>query len=393
MPYSPNTAYNDYQEEAAKLKVILNNPAFLTIVKMNCDLFSLGKIYVKDTNGEIIPNHPLNELISEPNPFQTTRQLKWDYMFWLMMGNAYLFAESFISTSDNILYFLDPSKMQFPKEMTEQGDKLFLSKVNADNFKKNLVKYKYDNGDETSIPFNKVIHYTDLSSTTKQWFKGSSVIDALFKVLSNSELALDAKNTNLLFAGKYMVAGKVGENDLDNPMMSQGEKKDIEQKTMRNTPVTAIKSMIEIKRFVEDMGKLKLDEAYVQDAFKIGRIYGVPKDVIESEVGSGATYENQEKARGAHVDYVMSPKGEDFVDLIMKRFNFTGEACMEWTHLPFNYYSRMQKEESEKRKSEALLNLLQAGVDPEDAKIQLGYNFTKEINYERPNQSTQQGTE
>jgi hypothetical protein len=393
MPYSPNTAYNDYQEEAAKLKVILNNPAFLTIVKMNCDLFSLGKIYVKDTNGEIIPNHPLNELISEPNPFQTTRQLKWDYMFWLMMGNAYLFAESFISTSDNILYFLDPSKMQFPKEMTEQGDKLFLSKVNADNFKKNLVKYKYDNGDETSIPFNKVIHYTDLSSTTKQWFKGSSVIDALFKVLSNSELALDAKNTNLLFAGKYMVAGKVGENDLDNPMMSQGEKKDIEQKTMRNTPVTAIKSMIEIKRFVEDMGKLKLDQAYVQDAFKIGRIYGVPKDVIEAEVGSGATYENQEKARGAHVDYVMSPKGEDFVDLIMKRFNFTGEACMDWTHLPFNYFTKLQMEESEKRKSEALLNLLQAGVDPEDAKIQLGYNFTKKINYERPNQSTQQGTE
>jgi hypothetical protein len=314
-------------------------------------------------------------------------------MFWLMMGNAYLFAESFISISDNILYFLDPSKMQFPKEMTEQGDKLFLSKVNADNFKKNLVKYKYDNGDETSIPFNKVIHYTDLSSTTKQWFKGSSVIDALFKVLSNSELALDAKNTNLLFAGKYMVAGKVGENDLDNPIMGDGEKKDIEQKTMRNKPVTAIKSMIEIKRFVEDMGKLKLDEAYVQDAFKIGRIYGVPKDVIEAEVGSGATYENQEKARGAHVDYVMSPKGEDFVDLIMKRFNFTGEACMEWTHLPFNYYSRMQKEESEKRKSEALLNLLQAGVDPEDAKIQLGYNFTKEINYERSNQSTQQGTD
>jgi hypothetical protein len=391
MHYSPNTSYNDYQEEAAKLKVILNNPAFLTIVKMNCDLFSLGKIYVKDTNGEIIPNHPLYELISEPNPFQTTRQLKWDYMFWLMMGNAYLFAESFISTSDNILYFLDPSKMQFPKEMTDQGDKLFLSKLNADNFKKNLVKYKYDNGDETKIPFNKVIHYTDLSSTTKQWFKGSSVIDSLFKVLSNSELALDAKNTNLLFAGKYMVAGKVGSDDLDNPMMSQGEKKDIEQKTMKNTPVTAIKSMIEIKRFVEDMGKLKLDEAYVQDAFKIGRIYGVPKDVIEAEVGSGATYENQEKARGAHVDYVMSPKGEDFVDLIMKRFNFVGEACMEWTHLPFNYYSRMQKEESEKRKSEALLNLLQAGVDPEDAKIQLGYNFTKQIKYERSNQGAQQG--
>jgi hypothetical protein len=75
----------------------------------------------------------------------------------------------------------------------------------------------------------------------------------------------------------------------------------------------------------------------------------------------------------------------------MKRFNFTGDACMEWTHLPFNYYSRMQKEESEKRKSEALLNLLQAGVDPEDAKIQLGYNFTKEINYERPNKGVQQG--
>jgi len=385
MPYTPNTAYNDYKEEAAKLKVILNNPAFLTIVKMNCDLFSLGKILVKDEKNETIPNHPLNQLLSQPNPFQTTRQLKWDYMFWLMMGNAYLFAESFATAENNILYFLNPSKMKFPKEMNEQGDKLFLSKVNADKFKDNKIKYKYDNGDETSIVFNKLIHFTDLTSSTSQWQKGSSVIDALYKVLSNSELALDSKNTNLLFSGKYMVAGKVGENDLDNPMMGEGEKKDIEQKTMRNKPVTAIKSMIDIKRFVEDMNKLKLDDAYMQDAFKIGRIYGIPKDVIEANVSEGSTYENQEKARGNHVDYVMSPKGEDFVDEIMLRFNFKGEATMDWSHLPFNYFSRMQKEESEKRKSEALLNLLQAGVSAEDAALQLGYNFKNEINYEGSN--------
>jgi hypothetical protein len=393
MPYTPNTSYNDYKEEAAKLKVILNNPAFLTIVKMNCDLFSLGKILVKDTNGEIILNHPLNQLISEPNPFQTTRQLKWDYMFWLMMGNAYLFADSFSTATDNILYFLNPAKMQFPKEMSEQGDKLFLSKAAANRFKKNILKYKYDNGKETDIPFNKVVHFTDLTSSTTQWFKGSSVIDALFKVLSNSELALDAKNTNLLFAGKYMVAGKVGENDLDNPMMGEGEKKDIERKTMRNKPVTAIKSMIDIKRFVEDMNKLKLDDAYMEDAFKIGRIYGIPKDVIEANVSEGSTYENQEKARGNHVDYVMSPKGEDFVDGLMKKFNFRGEATMDWSHLPFNYFSKMQKEESEIKKSEALLNLLQAGVDPDDAKLQLGYDFKKDIKYERANQSPESRTE
>jgi len=332
-------------------------------------LFSLGKVIVKDDNGEIIENHPLNQLLKNPNPFYSSKQLLWDYMFWLMTGNANLFVDSKNSIEDNRLYILNNSKIKYPDDVIEQRDKLFLSKQEVNNYKNKNIDYKWGNNNNVKkIPLDKLIHYSDLTSSTNGWHKGLSTLDALKKVITNSELSLDAKNIGLRFSGKYMVSGANDFDQVDKQMLSPEDKNDIEIKAVNNQPVHAVQSPIDIKRFVDDLAKLKLDEAFVNDLFKIGRIYNIPKDVIEAELNKGSTYENQEKARGNHVDYVMKPKGNDFVDGLMNYFGFEGNAEMTWDHLPFNFFRELERQKAQETKSKTFRNLVAAGMTVEEAK-------------------------
>lgn len=38
--------YNDYSDDVKKLEAIFSNPALLKVFALQCDLFSLGKVYV-----------------------------------------------------------------------------------------------------------------------------------------------------------------------------------------------------------------------------------------------------------------------------------------------------------------------------------------------------------
>lgn len=364
----------------------------MTVFNINCDLFSLGEPLVKDNNGEIIEDHPLLKVLNNPNAFQGVNDILWDFMFWNMIGNAYLYVDSKNDIENNSLYFLNNTKIEFPQKMLDNADKLFLSRGNAEQFKNSKLTYTYNNGKKTEIDYRKVVYFADTSLTTKAWFKAPSKLEALYKIVSNSELSLDAKNKELLFNNKYMVAGKVGESDLDNPMLSPEDKKDIEHKVMQDKPITAVKSMVDVKKFVDSLKAEQLDKTFMHDVFNIAKMYNIPKDVIEAEISGGAKYENQEKSRGNHVDYALKPKGEMFLNNLMSYFGFEGKAEMSWEHLPFMHFRTMQKNEAAKTKAEAFRVLVDAGVNPLDAQRELGYEFENDVNYVQVRNTTSTAT-
>ena len=49
---------------------VLLNPAVLKVFALQCDLFSLGQIRVKDVDGNEIEDDPFLALIKNPNPFE-----------------------------------------------------------------------------------------------------------------------------------------------------------------------------------------------------------------------------------------------------------------------------------------------------------------------------------
>jgi hypothetical protein len=376
--FNSSARFNDYGSDLRKRQMALTNPAMLKVIAIQCDLFSLGKITVEDANGKEIETDPFLNLIGSPNPFQTKSQFLWDAMFWEMLGNAYCYIDSkVVDGINNKLYFLDPSKMHWPQAMQKDADKLMFSGSSLADLKKSNITYRYTDGTSIEIPLDRIIHIADLTNGVGNWLKGPSKVDALTKIISNSEHAIDAKNINVRYSGKFLVGAKTDPSKMG---LGDEEKKSIRDNVDdQDQRVWPVKADINIRRFVEDMGALRLGEAYLEDYFIIGSMYGIPRDVLEAYQSS--TYENQEKARASHVSYCLEPKGNDLMDRFERHFNYVKDGknikiC--WNHLPFMQVFEKDKNDAKKSKADTLVSLINLGVPIKECNEFLGTDFTIE---------------
>lgn len=370
------TMFNDYSGYKEKLAAVLKNPAAMKVFSLQCDLFSMGKVYVYDGNENELEQDPFLNLIKNPNPFQGQSQFLWDFMFWNMMGTAYCYVDSWlVDRPENRMYFLDPSKIEWPTEFENQKDKLVFSDATVKKLEATVLTYRYDDGTTFEFPLSKLAIMTDLTNGIGNWYKGPSRLDALYKVITNSEEALNSKNINLRYSGKFLVGSN---NDVTKMGLSDDEKKDIEQKIDKSDQkVWPVKTMVEIKRFVENIAHLALDASYQADYFTIGSMYGIPRDVLETYLTS-STYENQEKATGRHVAYCFEPKGNAFFDVVQNKFGYTKEGkniLIDWSHLSFMQAFEKERSEIQTVKINNFKALRDMGVSVDEANAFLDLNI------------------
>lgn len=387
--YSAKPMFNDYSTETKLFAAVMQNPALLKVIALQCDLFSLAKIKVLDKSGKEVLNDPATIKLKNPNKFQSQQQFLWDFMFWNMLGTDYMYYDSkAVDGRGTNLYFLDPSKMQFPTSLNQYKDKIILSDATLNMINKMNVQYRTEDGSVMNIPLSNILTITDLSNGLGNWWKGNSRLRALYKVITNSEAALDAKNINVRYAGKFMVAGQADPKNINQLPMSEDEKTDIETKMNGRKSVHAVKSLIDIKRFVENMASLELGKAYLEDYFLIGSMYGIPRDVLEAYASS--TYENQEKARGAHVSYCLQPKGDQFMNELARIWGYTeaGKTIeVTWDHLPFMQVFEKERAEVQNKKILTLTNMLKINIPLEECNAFLETNFNN-AEYVATNQTT-----
>lgn len=360
--FDRDSAVSKIRSEKERLEAVLSNPAALKVFKLQCDLFSLGKFHTV-RNDEIVEDDPLIKKLRYPNPYQSQRQFLWDYMFWNMLGTAYLYRNSNMLNDNTKLYFLDPTRFQWTDDILFKLDKIVLSKKTFNDYENLTIQYHNLDGTITIYKLAEIMPFFDLSNGVGNWYRGNSTIDALYKVIYNSEKGLDAKGINLEFSGKYMVSGQHKDQDIYGVPMSKEEQRYIEKSTRKNKPVHAVKSMLDIKRFVENIDNLKLDSAYREDYFTIGNMFGIPRDVLEAF--NSSTYENQEKARGAHIEYCLQPKGNDLADGLEKMFGYSDldiDIQMSWNHLSFMQVFEKERADVKHRKMETLKMVYDMGV-------------------------------
>jgi len=370
--------FNDYTSEVTKLQAVFRNPALLKIFSIQCDLFSLGKPYVYNKKGKLLPDDIAIDRIESPNPMQSMSDWLWSYMFWKMLGNAYLYMTSNVVERANApMYWLESHKIEWPASLDKQKDKLFLSEAKLKQVLTTQLKYRYEDGTTMDLVLGDIMSAADLTNGTGNWFKGFSRIDALYKIISNSEVALDSKNISVRYAGKFLVAGTADPNDVTKKILGTDEKKDIEEKMNDDKSVHAVKSLVDIKRFVDDLKVLELDKAYLADYFLIGNMYGIPRDVLEAY--QSATYENQEKARAGHVTYTMEPAGELLGNMLAKKWGYTERGwkiCFSWDHLPFTQVFEKERVGIKYTQSQTLQLLLKLGVPIEEINAFLDTEFS-----------------
>lgn len=329
-----------FVSEFIKLNTILNSPACLKVLSLNCDLFSLGKIN-SEKDVDILYN-----IAKRPNPKQTWTQFMWDYMFWLQTGTAYLWNPSGKILNDNTgIQWLNPAYIVWDTSLLQKLQGLIFSQSTFKDVLKGTLSYNLPNGQSKQIPLSEITPFFDLTNgVSGNFYKGASRIDALYKIIINAESGLDAKNINLEYSQKFMASQK--SESLTDVNMSEDEKQSIEGSIRSAKTLHAIKKPVEIKRFVDDIGKLQLDPQYLSDVYSIGNMFGIPKDILEASLnGKGSTYENQEKSMGRHTEYVMKPKGQMLTDEFKSIFsNVPQDAFMSWQHLAFNQVFELDRQ-------------------------------------------------
>jgi hypothetical protein len=391
--------FNQYASLTEKLEVIFSNPAALFIFKLSCDLYSLGKFkcyktFVGKGEEKELPKDAVLKLLNNPNPYQTGRQLLWDQMFWNMVGVSYTYVNSTIVDNSNKIYVLMNNKLDFPQSLIDTCDKLVLSSATEEQIFKTVIKYQYDDGSSILIPLGNLVINTNLSNGTGNFFSGNSCIDALYKVMCNAEASLDSQNINIRYAGKFMVAGQADPNNVTQLGMGETEKLSIEQKMNGRKAVLAVKSMIDIKRFVENYAQLELNKAWLDSAYIIAKMYNIPRDVVELYASS--TYENQEKARASMVSYCLQPAGDDFAMSLTQQFGYdrmNKEVVITWEHLPFVQVFESEKAKVNDTKAQTFLDLINNGVSIDEANAFTGTAFTTgtQIQRNKPNTVTANG--
>jgi hypothetical protein len=330
-----NANLSKFKNDKEKLNVVLSNPAALKVFALNCDLFSLGKINTPTETDFLYSQR------KKPNFKQNWTQFLWDYMFFMQLGTAYLWTPNNQLNETSPIQWLNPANIEFDTNIVDKLNSLILSKITYSDIIKGTIKYNIGNTSKV-IPISEITPFYDLTnSVSDNHFKGVSRLDALYKIISNSENALNAKNINLEFSQKFVATAK--NDSLESVNMTDVEKRNIEGVVRSSKSVHAIKKPIEIKRFVDDIARLKLDECFYNDYFMIGSMYGIPKDILESNL-KGSTYENQEKATNRHVEYVLKPKGQLLTDTFEEKFNYS-ELFMSWEHLAFNQVFEKERQE------------------------------------------------
>lgn len=367
--------YLSYED---KVRMVFSNPAVLSVFKLQCDLFSLAKAGIEDANGVVTYDDQVLKLLKKPNPFQTQRQFLWDFMFWNMIGCSNLLTRSRVMGTRNVMYWLCNDQMTFPPDLLRKLDKHYMSEASVNRLLDETFTYRYKDRTSKKYKLKEIKPFADLTNGTGNWFGSTSSIDALYKIISNSEHALDAKGINLKFSGKFMVGGDKKSNDMyaDSMPMGADEQKSVEESLQKGKQVTAVRSLVDIKRFVENIANLKLDESYMADYFAIGKMYGIRRDVLEAFKSS--TYENQEQATSAHVSYTLSPKGEDLGDGLTEWFGYDNankKIVFRWDHLPFVQVLEKNRVEVLKTKAETLTILVNNGADANEVGEDLGFNY------------------
>jgi len=366
-----------------KLKKVCENPALLKVISLDCDIFSLGKVN-KFQEGKLIEEDFLYSLVKKPNLMQSWTSFFWDYKWWLnVCGTSILYNPNNSKNIGNTsLQFLNPANITYNDTLIRKLQKFIFSNLSYNEVLEGSISYKFDNGESKDILLKELEFFHDLTNAGQSNpLKGISRIDALYKVINNSELALDAKGINLFLAGKFMVAGKAdpSKTDFANIPMSEDEKQSIEQKVLSNKSIHAVKSMIDIKRFVENMGALKLDESFMADFFIFGSMFNIPRDILETSL-RGSTYENQEKAMARLIEYCEKPKAQKLTDWFETQFDLE-DIRMSWNHLMFMKIFEKEQINNQKLKASALLELMKAGVKLDEINTMLETNFSS-LDYE-----------
>ncbi len=330
----------------------LNHPVLMLVLKARCDFYSLVKINKYNKDGAIEIENVLHTLVGNANFFQTWEQFHWEFCLWESIQTAYVYTPSYKKLDETSLFYcLRPQDIYINTSLRKDLTKMVIQESEYNKLMNQAIKYKdgatQDNlNNAVTIPlkFIKPFHNTT-SGVNGNWFEGFSIVDSMTPILDNAISVLKAQDVNLRMSSKFAgtkANDKVDIHELNNS--AKVETESIEASVESDKSFYALKHEFNIKRFVDSIANLKLDEQQIQQYFLIGKMYGMPKDFLEASL-KGTTYENKDASYGQVVSQSFQPLADKFTSWLEEHFGLD-DVRGSWDHLPF-----MEQFEEKKQKA------------------------------------------
>jgi HK97 family phage portal protein len=243
-------------------------------------------VYLAGPDGKkkIVYTHPLTKLLTRPNKFYSGRTLRKATMLSLIVsGNAYWYIVRGMDGLPKELWYL-PHYQVRPNPGPD-----------TDNW---IIDYTYtQNGQETTLKFEDVIHFRDGLNPEAMWLGLSPLASAFREIVTDNEAAgyAAAILKNMGVPG-CIITPKEGKQTFDQPEMDalKDEYEEATQGDNRGRPMV-LTGPIDVKQMALSPEQLLMDTAQDKPEERICALIGIPPGVLQLGVGiKKSTYSNRD---------------------------------------------------------------------------------------------------
>lgn len=348
----------------ADLEYALCHPVLSTLINIRADYLSKVKIFEADEEGQPLAKSSFNDLISNPNPYQSyedlLRELEW---MTLCYGWVYQRPYGGEGLDPSAIYNLSTPRIDFKEEL--KRSLIFRSEEASLN--KFPFTYK-DIDTDISMVYGDIIPFYDLSNGINgNPLTAPSRISAIRKQADNINIASEAENImaqgigrEILF--KVPINGSLG----GVTPLDKKDKDSMEQNFGNYGAGTGGKRTVILNK---EMGWKSLNiphsELGIKDIIEvnsnlIAQNLQVPNEIYKAYT-EGDTFENKKQAEVMFIQNVMQARADNIASSWGSYFDKNIIASYE--HLPSMQIIESQKADKALKLSQAIRNLTQSGYD------------------------------
>ena len=380
--FSDITEYSNWTGDLTKLGTAQNHPILTPALLFVSKLFSQGSFYIeRDSTDKRFPNHPILELLKNPNHHQTLPDFLESIEFTkIANGVGVVWAKrNFLTRRITSLYVLDYSLIKFPQSMNKGN---FISPGAAKKYLKQEILYD-PTGENLEIELGELMFFYDLPNAMhRNPYIARSRIDGLDQTLKNTKDSFIAKNIILKSNGKEIISGVK-----DGFPIGAEEKKEIEElyndkygvsfTRKRGIVVSASLTHKSLHIALRDLG---LDESVKVDGNLIYTALHIPKDILSLEAKK-TTYNNFKESMVSYIQNEMQPSLDSFMAVFNKFIIDEGVTLKgDYEHLPIMQFILIERYKGVDQRMVALANARKAGLPDEIALELVGLDTTIKLN-------------
>jgi len=369
--------YTNWSNGGSNLSIAQNHPILTPAMLFVSKLYSQPRFWLENTKTKkIITDHWLLNLLKNPNPYQTGKDLLETQMFFqIAQGKAvgYLKSVTGVSEADS-LYILNSDLIEFPENFKTP---IVSNRIYDKKYANQTILYDRD-GENLKIKIKDLLFFYDMPNmgNRKNFFRTQSRLDGLEQTLINTKDSLLAKNIILKSNGKELVTGEKSGFPL-----TPDEKENVEKLfnnkyglslTRKRGIIT--KSSLKWQSLHIALRDLGLDESVKVDGNLIYTALHIPKDILSLEAKK-TTYNNFKESMVSYIQNEIQSSLDATIDVfqkLIKKENLVLKG--NYDHLPVMQFILMEKYDGLSKRAKALNDLLRTGIPQEDALELTGFD-------------------